>query len=116
MFRGLEKRPQGMSGIAAFDSLTANISFHKQSISGTMLIVSGGYFPILGVSPFMGRMLSPQDDTGAGNAVAVLSYGYWNDRLGGDSAVLNQPIRVNGQLFTVVGVGTQRFHRHHAGG
>ncbi len=109
MFRGLEKRPEGMSGIAAFDSLTANISFHKQSISGSMLIVSGGYFPTLGVSPFMGRMLSPQDDTGAGNTVAVLSYGYWNDRLGGDSAVLNQPVRVNGQLFTVVGVAPKGF-------
>jgi putative ABC transport system permease protein len=109
MFRELEKRPLGMSGIAAFDTLSANISFHKQSISGEMLIVSGGYFPTLGVSPFMGRMLSTQDDTGAGNAVAVLSYGYWNDRLGGDTAVLNQPIRVNGKMFTVVGVAPKGF-------
>ena len=109
MFRELEKRPLGMSGIAAFDSLSANISFHKQSISGEMLIVSGGYFPTLGVSPLMGRMISREDDTGAGNAVAVLSYGYWNDRLGGDTAVLNQPIRVNGQMFTVVGVAPKGF-------
>ncbi len=109
MFRELEKRPLGMSGIAAFDSLTANISFHKQSISGEMLIVSGGYFPTLGVSPLMGRMISREDDTGAGNPVAVLSYGYWNDRLGGENAVLNQPIRVNGQMFTIVGVAPKGF-------
>ncbi len=109
MFRELEKRPQGMSGIAAFDSLSANISFRKQSISGEMLIVSGGYFPTLGVSPLMGRVISREDDTGAGNAVAVLSYGYWRDRLGGESAVLNQPIRVNGQMFTVVGVAPKGF-------
>src|SRR5450631_213912 len=34
MFRELEKRPQGLGGIAAFDSLNANISFRKQNISG----------------------------------------------------------------------------------
>src|SRR5664279_5374888 len=78
MFRELEKRPQGMSGIAAFRALGANLSFRKQTISGSMLAVSGGYFPTLGVRPLMGRILSPQDDdAGAGNAVAVLSYGYW---------------------------------------
>ena len=33
----------------------ANLSFRKQTISGTMLIVSGGYFPTLGVRPLMGR-------------------------------------------------------------
>src|ERR1019366_781653 len=78
MFRELEKRPRGMSGIAAFRALGANLSFRKQTISGSMLAVSGGYFPTLGVRPLMGRMLSPQDDdAGAGNAVAVLSYGYW---------------------------------------
>src|SRR5271157_3371154 len=109
MFRELEKRPQGMSGIAAFRSLGANLSFRKQTISGSMLAVSGGYFPTLGVRPLMGRMLSPQDDAGAGNAVAVLSYGYWTDRLGGETSVLNQPLRVNGQMFTVVGVTPRNF-------
>jgi predicted permease len=109
MFRELEKRPQGMSGIAAFRSLGANLSFRKQTISGSMLVVSGGYFPTLGVRPLMGRMLSPQDDAGAGNAVAVLSYGYWTDRLGGETSVLNQPLRINGQMFTVVGVAPKGF-------
>jgi predicted permease len=109
MFRELEKRPQGLSGIAAFRLLQANLSFGKQTVSGGMLIVSGGYFPTLGVRPLIGRMLSPLDDAGAGNAVAVLSYGYWTDRLGGETGVLNQPLRINGQIFTVVGVAPKRF-------
>src|ERR1039457_4469286 len=54
-------------------------------------------------------MLSPLDDAGAGNAVAVLSYGYWTDRLGGETGVIKQPIRINGQIFTVVGVAPKRF-------
>ena len=109
MFRELEKHPQGLSGIAAFRSLGANLSFRKQTISGEILVVSGGYFPTLGVRPLMGRMLTREDDAGAGNAVAVLSYGYWTDRLGGESDVLNQPLRVNGQMFTVVGIAPKGF-------
>src|ERR1017187_8008088 len=70
MFRELEKRPQGMSGIAAFRSLNANLSFRKQTISGEMLIVSGGYFATLGVRPLMGRTVGREDDTGGGNAGA----------------------------------------------
>ena len=109
MFRELEKHSQGLSGIGAFRALEANLSLGKQTVAGSMLVVSGGYFPTLGVRPLMGRMLTPQDDAGAGNAVAVLSYGYWNDRLGGETAVLNQPLRVNGQMFTVVGVTPRNF-------
>jgi hypothetical protein len=44
MFRELEKHPQGLSGIAAFRSLGANLSFSKQTIAGGILVVSGGYF------------------------------------------------------------------------
>ena len=109
MFRELEKHPQGLSGIGAFRALEANLSFGKQTVAGSMLVVSGGYFPTLGVRPLMGRMLTPQDDAGAGNAVAVLSYGYWTERLGGETAVLNQPLRVNGQMFTVGGVAPRGF-------
>jgi putative ABC transport system permease protein len=109
MFRELEKRPQGLSGIGAFRALEANLSFGQQTVAGSMLVVSGGYFPTLGVRPLMGRMLTREDDAGAGNAVAVLSYGYWNDRLGGETAVLNQPLRINAQVFTVVGVAPKGF-------
>jgi predicted permease len=109
MFRELEKHPQGMSGIAAFRSLGANLSFRKQTLSGSMLAVSGGYFSTLGVRPLLGRMLTREDDAGAGNAVAVLSYGYWTDRLGGQPDVLNQPLRINAQVFTVVGVAPKGF-------
>ncbi|MEO8372199.1 MAG: ABC transporter permease [Candidatus Solibacter sp.] len=109
MFRELEKRPQGMSGIAAFRNLEANISLGKNTFAGSMLLVSGRYFPTLGVRPLIGRMLAREDDSGGGNAVAVISYGYWNDRLGGENSVLNQPIRVNGQVFTVVGITPKNF-------
>ncbi len=109
MFRELEKHAQGVTGVAAFFQLGANLSFQNQTLPNAVMVVSGGYFPILGVRPLLGRTIDPADDTGSGNAVAVLSYGYWSDHLGGDSGVLNQPLKVNGQTFTIVGVAPKGF-------
>src|ERR1035441_7089405 len=110
MFRELEKRAAGVTGLAAFRSIGANLAFGRQTVPNEVLVVSGGYFPALGVKPLLGRTISPEDDVnGAGNAVTVLAYGYWHDRLGGETRVLNQPIRINGQVFTVVGVAPKGF-------
>lgn len=109
-FRELEKNSSGVAGLAAFRNLAANIAFSHQTVAGTIHVVSGQYFQTLGVQPLMGRAILPEDDrTGAGNAVAVLGYGYWNDTLGGRTDVLNQRIQINGQPFTIVGVAPKGF-------
>ena len=108
-FRGLERTRAGVQGVAAFRLLGANIAFQGKTMDGSVSIVSGGYFPLLRVQPLLGRMLNWEDDRGAGQPAAVLSYGYWQDKLGGRSDVLNQPIRVNGQIFTAVGVTPKDF-------
>ncbi|HUA64192.1 MAG TPA: ABC transporter permease, partial [Verrucomicrobiae bacterium] len=109
MFRQLEKHPQGVTGVAAFYVFGANLSFQKSTVPADVMVVSGGYFPVLGVLPLLGRPIGPADDTGPGNPVAVLSYGYWQDRLGGETSVLNQPIKVNSQTFTIVGIAPRGF-------
>jgi predicted permease len=109
VFRELEKHPLGVAGVAAFRNIGANLSFRQQTVPGSVLVVSGGYFPLLGVKPLLGRTIDREDDAGAGNAAAVIGYGYWRDRLGGEAGVLNQPLRVNGQIFTVVGVAPKDF-------
>jgi predicted permease len=111
VFRALEKQPQALSGVAGFRLFGANVAYGTQTVSGAVMAVSGGYFPLLGVQPLIGRTISPEDDReGAGNPVAVLGYGYWKDRLGGQTTALNQPVRVNGQVFTVVGVAPRGFN------
>jgi predicted permease len=110
MFRNLESNKQGMQGLAAFRETSANFSYKNQTVDGTLLIVSGGYFDLLGVQPMVGRTLTPGDDRhGAGNAVAILSHAYWQNRLGAPRDVLNQPLRVNGKLFTIAGVAPHGF-------
>jgi putative ABC transport system permease protein len=110
VFRALEKVRSGVSGMAAFRDLGANLAFGKQTNPGGVTVVSGQYFPMLGVKPLLGRVITPEDDgENGGNAVAMVSYGFWMDKLGGDRTVLNQPIRINGHAFTVVGITPKDF-------
>ena len=111
MFRDLEERARkGFEGIAAHVAFGANLAYAGQTINGSGLLVSGSYFPLLGVRPALGRLLSPEDDrTIGGHFVAVLSHRYWQSRLGADPDVLNKAIVVNGHPLTIVGVAARGF-------
>ena len=105
MFRDLEAKQSVFTGIAAHVLFGANLAFRKQTLNGDGVLVSGSYFPVLGIRPALGRLLGPADDQTIGaNFVAVLSHDYWQTHLGGDPTVLNQTIIINGQHMTIVGV------------
>jgi putative ABC transport system permease protein len=107
--RELEKHAEAAT-VAGFRTFSSNIGFSRQNVSGSMMLISGRYFSVVGVQPFIGRLIGPEDDTpGGGNPIAVLDYRFWRDKLGGDMAMLNQTIKVNGQPFTVVGIAPPSF-------
>ncbi|SPE42663.1 conserved membrane hypothetical protein [Candidatus Sulfopaludibacter sp. SbA3] len=107
--RELEKHTEA-ADVAGFFSLSGNIAFSRQTVTGTMTLVSGRYFSVLGVQPVTGRLIAPEDDVpGGGYPVAVLSWRYFHEKLGGEAEVLNQTVKVNGQAFTVVGVAPPAF-------
>src|ERR1700686_3879992 len=107
--RELEKHTEAAT-VAGFRTFSSNIGFSGQNVSGSMMLISGRYFSVVGVQPFIGRLIGPEDDTpGGGNPIAVLDYRFWRDKLGGDMAILNQTIKVNGQPFTVVGIAPPSF-------
>ncbi len=110
MFRDLEEMQESFTGIAAHFQFGANLAYANQTISGQGMLVSGSYFPVLGVQPALGRLFVPDDDlTVGGHFVAVLSHDYWESRLGADAGVLNETIIINGQSMTVVGVAPRGF-------
>src|SRR5689334_3232315 len=64
-------------------------------------LVSGNYFPLLGVRAATGRLFTASDDLHPGaHPLAVLSYSYWQSRFGGDRAVVGQTVRVNNYPLT----------------
>jgi putative ABC transport system permease protein len=60
--------------------------------------------PVLGVQPVLGRNFTAADDQLSANGTALLSWGLWKRRFGGDAAILNQSIHLNGRLYTVIGI------------
>jgi predicted permease len=110
MFRDLEARQSAFAGIAGHSEFEASLAFRGAAIPAGGMLVSGGYFPLLGVRPALGRLLAPADEPRVGEApVVVLSYAYWRDELGADPGVLGQTLTVNGQPLTIVGVAPAGF-------
>ncbi len=73
-------------------------------------IVSGSYFPVLGVSPARGRLLDEDDDGQPGaHPVVVLSHAYWLKALGGAPDAVGRRVLVNNFPMTVVGVASATF-------
>jgi predicted permease len=111
MFRDLEREQRSFTGIAAHRIFGANLAYASQTVDGQGMLVSGSYFPLLGIQPALGRLFGPADDqVVGGHLVAVLSYHYWTDRLGSDPAVLDKTIIVNGHPLTIIGVAPRGFY------
>lgn len=111
MFRDLENAQEVFTGLAAHRSFGANFAFRGQTISGEGMMVSGSYFPLLGIQPALGRLFGPEDDrTIGGHPVVVLSETYWRTRFDSRPDVLNETLIVNGQALTIVGVAPRGFH------
>ena len=112
MFRDLEKAQSGFSSLAAHRIIGVNVAMKGQTpLNGEGMLVSGSYFPTLGIRPALGRLFSPNDDqTIGGHPIAVLNYAFWETRLGSDPNVLNQQITVNGQQLTIIGVAPKNFN------
>jgi predicted permease len=110
MFRDLEREQKVFTGIAAHVGFGANLAYERQTLSGQGTLVSGSYFPLLGLQPALGRLLDENDDKNiGGHFVTVLSHAYWTSRLGASDAVLNSTITINGQAMTIVGVAPRGF-------
>src|SRR5262249_17386432 len=105
MLKDLQKAEMPFVGIAGHRVFGANLAYKGQTASGDGMLVTGSYFPLLGLRPALGRLLGPDDDLKVGESrVVVLSFAYWQSRFGLNPAVLNDTLIVNGQSLTIVGV------------
>ena len=71
--------------------------------------VTANFFPLLGVKPDLGRVFNGEEDQPGRNNVAMISYGLWQRRFGGDPALVGKEILLDGQKHTVIGVTPSGF-------
>lgn len=102
----------GLTAAATEDHIEVNADApggsSEEQIDGRL--VSGNYFPVLGIDAAAGRLLTESDETQeSANPVVVLSYGYWHRRFAFVPAVIGKEIRLNGYPYTVVGIAQPGF-------
>jgi predicted permease len=74
-------------------------------------IVTGSYFEVLGVRPYLGRLIADSDDLQPGaHPVVAVSYDYWRNRLGAARDIIGRTVRVNNHPMTLIGVAEPGFH------
>ena len=72
-------------------------------------LVSSDYFNLVKTPAFLGRTLLPEEAAPGKDKVVVVSYGFWNRRLGADREVVGRKLMLNGEAYNIVGVMPERF-------
>jgi predicted permease len=113
-YRQMQKNNRVFSEVAAAFSMNDRIyglvSGRKEAEPMNIQLVSGTYFPMLGVQAVMGRSLSEQDDQSEDqHPVAVVSYAWWTRTLARDPSVFTRTLTIGSTVFSIVGVAPPEF-------
>ncbi len=107
-FEDLRRTQTSFSMLSAAAAIQPAIAANGNAEITNAEAVDGAYFATLGIGAAHGRVLQPADDA-ARARVAVLSDEFWRGRFAADPNVVGREIRINGQLFEVVGVAPARY-------
>ncbi|MFN8572194.1 MAG: ABC transporter permease [Gemmatimonadaceae bacterium] len=104
-FEEFRKQTSLFSGLAAVAFRPVGVGEGDDLQNDGVELVSADYFQVLGVAPSLGRFFVPEEGkVSAPTAVAILSHRLWRQRFGGDGSVVGKSTRLNGRVFTIIGV------------
>jgi predicted permease len=104
-YLALRDAPEVLTGLAAVSSAKMNLASEEATEQVPGQLVSGNYFPILGVRSRIGRLIAPEDDMVAGgHPVCVISYGLWQRRFGSAPNIVGKKLEINGRPYSILGV------------
>jgi putative ABC transport system permease protein len=107
-FADLQERSRSFDGIAAWALGRFNFTSGEPELLHYGVVTSG-FLSVLRVQPMLGRDFRSEDDRPGAAAVAIISHGLWQRRLGGDPGAVGRPIQLNGRSFEVVGIMPSAF-------
>jgi predicted permease len=114
-YRAMRQKNQVFSEVSALLSIffggmhgTVDGSSNLEPVN--VQLVSGTYFPTLGVRTILGRAFTAAEDEPAGaHPVAVVSYSWWKRRFGRDPSVVGKTVTLSSTVYTIIGVTPQEF-------
>ncbi|MGA2580732.1 MAG: ABC transporter permease, partial [Bryobacteraceae bacterium] len=108
--RGLQQQTRLFDGVLCRAEIQVNLTAGGDPRPVAAEIVSGSYFPVLGVGPALGRVIEPADDAAPGaGPVVVLSYDFWQAQCGGAPDIVGRKVLIGNRPMTVVGVAAAGF-------
>ncbi|HKS08522.1 MAG TPA: ABC transporter permease [Pyrinomonadaceae bacterium] len=111
-FRAWRDQNSSFAQMAAFTDQRFNLTGDGEPEELSVQMATPEIFKVLGVDPLLGRTFTLDDDGAGKPPVVVLSYALWQRRFGGQSQVIGQPITLNGEKFTIIGVMPASFQFH----
>lgn len=103
-FTDLSERGQSFERVSAFFSEAITLTEPGEVSRLHALIVTGDFFPLLGMHAAIGRALEPGDGRPDATPVVVLSHDFWQRQFGGDPEVLNRALTFGGGTHEIVGI------------
>ena len=107
-FRDETKTLQGLAAHYSTAPLFITAGHQSRELNGA--VVSANFFPLLGIRPRLGRFFRADEDSVPDrDRVAVVSYDFWHNWFGASPDVLGAALKINGVVFTVIGVAPAEF-------
>jgi len=103
-FHDYRDRNRSFSQVAAYESAGFNLTGEGQPLRVNAAQVSASTFPLLGVSPELGRVFTPDEDRYGTDRVVVLSHALWQHQYSSDPNILGKTVKLDEKPFTIVGV------------
>jgi predicted permease len=108
-FQDVKAQNTVFSDMLAYTPMFAPLSLGDRARLVFGQLVTSNQFDMLGVRPFLGRMLQPADDAAGAERVVVISYPMWQSDFGSDPAAVGRTLQLRGQAYTIVGVAPASF-------
>lgn len=109
LWEQVRDQQQAFSGLAAWSAGRFNLATGGEARNADALFVNGDFFRVLGIQPVLGRLFSAADDRRGCSPAAVISYAFWQSEFGGDPAILNRTLTLDGRTFAIQGVTPPEF-------
>ena len=109
MWQEVRRHHDPLSGVFAWRNADMMVGQPRDGKRVHGLEVSGEFFNVLGVLPWQGRLIEPQDEAGCNLSKVVASYPYWKAQMGGEPITPNTTILVEGHAVQVLGVTPPSF-------
>jgi predicted permease len=104
-YKDLRDRNRTFDGLAAYNITQAGLDTGKDPAPAWVYETSGNYFDVLGIQPYLGRVLHASDEHGENSApYIVLSHGYWHSHFQDDPGVVGRTVQLNKHPYTIIGV------------